>query len=115
MRTVFIYACIISLVLRTIPAHNDLMSKEKENKEKDVHKIIEDLRFLEKVDAILENSNMTIDDVKADADAYNPDEDAPKEELNKIEMEKKKAEEEAKNSKKKILERYLLDEKKKNL
>ncbi|ETB56900.1 hypothetical protein YYC_05263 [Plasmodium yoelii 17X] len=107
MRRFFIYGCVVSLALCTISAHNDLM-----NKEKDVQKIIEDLRFLEKVDAILENSNMTIDDVEPDGDAYNPDEDAPKEELNKIEMEKKKAEEEEKHSKKKILEKDLLNEKK---
>ncbi|CAD2094775.1 subtilisin-like protease 1, putative [Plasmodium vinckei brucechwatti] len=105
MRTAFIYTCVVSLALRAISAHTDLMSQEKENKEKDVKKIIEDLRFLEKVDAILENSNMTMDDIEADDDAYNPNEDAPKEELNKIEMEKKKAEEEEKHSKKKIEEK----------
>lgn len=55
-----------------------------DGKKDDVQKIISELRFLQKVETILENSNMSISDVEADANAYNPDKYAPKEELQKI-------------------------------
>ncbi|SBS84620.1 subtilisin-like protease 1, putative [Plasmodium ovale] len=82
-RGVVFYPCVLHLLIFITwisIAHAGVEKK----KQDDVHKIINELRFLEKVETILENSNMTISDVEADENAYNPDQDVPKEELEKL-------------------------------
>ncbi|KJP88841.1 hypothetical protein AK88_01531 [Plasmodium fragile] len=65
---------------------NVIVADEGKKEQDDVHKIISELRFLQKVETILENSNMSISDVEADVNAYNPDKDAPREELEKLQQ-----------------------------
>ncbi|GAW81480.1 subtilisin-like protease 1 [Plasmodium gonderi] len=79
----FLYHCIIQFLLKGTSGNDNLLNGEK-NPQDDVHKIINELRFLEKVETILENTNIGVSDIDADANAYNPDKDAPKEELDKL-------------------------------
>lgn len=78
-----LYPWVFQLLIQRTFANGILANEGKEEKD-DVHKIISELRFLQKVETILENSNMSVSDVEADVNAYNPDKNAPREELEKL-------------------------------
>ncbi|ANQ08525.1 Subtilisin-like protease [Plasmodium coatneyi] len=78
-----LYPWVVQLLIQRTFA-SDILANEGKKENDDVGKIISELRFLQKVETILENSNMGVSDVEADVNAYNPDRDAPKEELQKL-------------------------------
>lgn len=59
---------------------------EKEKSNDTVQHIIEELHFLERVQDFLEKDNLEVSDAKAENIALDPDEDVPKEELEKIKL-----------------------------
>nr|QWK63990.1 PvSUB1FLng2 [synthetic construct] len=79
-----ILLAVVAFVGLSLGRSGDILPNEGKKEKDDVHKIISELRFLQKVETILESSNMSVSDVEADANAYNPDRDAPKEELQKL-------------------------------
>lgn len=67
---------------------NKLKNSDTENKrnESDIRKIIEDLHFLQKVQDILDKDNLEVSDVTSDENAFDPDNEVPVEELEKVKL-----------------------------
>ncbi|CRH00594.1 subtilisin-like protease 1, putative [Plasmodium relictum] len=79
------YLCMLYLLLFTIKINRVFANIE--NKEQDdAKKIISELRFLQKVEDILEKNNIGVSDINADENSYNPDIDAPKQEIEKLKL-----------------------------
>ncbi|SBT70739.1 subtilisin-like protease 1, putative [Plasmodium malariae] len=108
------YLSTITLLIIFAISKCDASSNVKKKEQDDVHKIISELRFLEKVETILEHSNMGVSDIEADENAYNPDKDAPKEEMEKLILKETEVDGSNNLRKSKIPEKELI-KKKKNL
>ncbi|SPJ08921.1 subtilisin-like protease 1 [Plasmodium sp. DRC-Itaito] len=79
----------------------EVRSGENKKIQGDAEKIVSELRFLEKVEGVIENSNIGGNEIEADENSFNPDIEVPIEELEEIKMrELKDIKEENDNNKK---------------
>ncbi|CRG97851.1 subtilisin-like protease 1, putative [Plasmodium gallinaceum] len=83
--SLFFYSCVTYFLLFTILISKVFANNENKNQE-NVKKIISELRFLQKVEGILEKSNIGVSDINPDENSYNPDKDAPKQEIEKLKL-----------------------------
>ncbi|VWU51907.1 subtilisin-like protease 1, putative [Hepatocystis sp. ex Piliocolobus tephrosceles] len=94
-----IFCLCLTLFVTTLSLEKNAVNIEphKQNEKKDnignginkARNIVAKLRFLEKIEKILEKNNLGVMDVNFDPNVYNPDKNAPKSELTKIKLNEK--------------------------